>query len=78
MPVESTIMVAIPELDGATGPIVFGGRSDNSGRPCTGCHRGCVFAAGANDRDMHACIERSGMLAARVGKLVTLRRTRAG
>ena len=75
MPVESTIMVAIPELDGATGPIVFGGRSDNSGRPCTGCHRGCVFAAGTNDRDMHACIERSGMLAARVGKLVTLRRT---
>jgi magnesium chelatase subunit H len=76
MPVESTIMVAIPELDGATGPIVFGGRSDNSGRPCTGCHRGCVFAAGTNDRDMHACIERSGMLAARVDKLVTLRRTR--
>lgn len=76
MPVESTIMVAIPELDGATGPIVFGGRSDNSGRPCTGCHRGCVFASGANDRDMHACIERSGELAARVDKLVTLRRTR--
>jgi magnesium chelatase subunit H len=25
-PVESTIMVAIPELDGATGPLVFGGR----------------------------------------------------
>ena len=76
MPVESTIMVAIPELDGATGPIVFGGRSDNSGRPCTGCHRGCVFAAGTMDRDMHSCIERSGMLAARVDKLVTLRRTR--
>src|SRR4051794_17452709 len=75
-PVESTIMVAIPELDGATGPIVFGGRSDNSGKPCTGCHRSCVFASGANDRDMHACIERSAMLAARVDKLVTLRRTR--
>ncbi len=27
LPVESTIMVAIPELDGATGPMVFGGRS---------------------------------------------------
>lgn len=25
-PIESTIMVAIPELDGATGPMVFGGR----------------------------------------------------
>ena len=28
LPVESTMMVAIPELDGATGPIVFGGRSE--------------------------------------------------
>ena len=26
MPVEATIMVAIPELDGATGPMVFSGR----------------------------------------------------
>lgn len=31
MPVESTIMVAIPELDGAAGPIVYGGRSDAAG-----------------------------------------------
>ena len=29
MPVESTIMVAIPELDGATGPMIFGGRSQS-------------------------------------------------
>ncbi|MHB8285966.1 MAG: DUF3479 domain-containing protein, partial [Caulobacteraceae bacterium] len=36
-PVESTIMVAIPELDGATAPMVFGGRSDGAGRPCQGC-----------------------------------------
>jgi magnesium chelatase subunit H len=28
MPIESTMMVAIPELDGATGPVVFGGRSE--------------------------------------------------
>ena len=27
LPVEATMMVAIPELDGATGPMVFGGRS---------------------------------------------------
>jgi magnesium chelatase subunit H len=27
MPVEATMMVAIPELDGSTGPMVFGGRS---------------------------------------------------
>jgi magnesium chelatase subunit H len=38
MPVESTIMVAIPELDGATGPMVFGGRPGAPGVTCTGCH----------------------------------------
>lgn len=32
MPVESTIMVAIPELDGATNPIVFAGRRGEAGR----------------------------------------------
>jgi magnesium chelatase subunit H len=31
MPIEATMMVAIPELDGATGPTVFGGRSDRAG-----------------------------------------------
>ena len=75
LPVESTIMVAIPELDGATGPIVFGGRSDNSGLACKGCHRSCVVPAGENDRNMQSCIERSEMLAARVDRLVSLRQT---
>ncbi len=75
LPVESTIMVAIPELDGATGPMVFGGRSDNSGQPCKGCHRSCVFPSGENDRNMQSCIERSEMLAARVDRLVTLRKS---
>ncbi len=59
MPVEATIMVAIPELDGATGPIVFGGRSEVSG----------------NSRNMSSAPERTEVLAARVDKLVTLRRT---
>jgi magnesium chelatase subunit H len=76
LPVESTIMVAIPELDGATGPMVFGGRSDKAGKACTGCHRGCVFEAGIGDRDMQPCVERAEMLAARIDRLVTLRRTR--
>ena len=75
LPVESTIMVAIPELDGATGPIVFGGRSDHAGKACTGCQRGCTFSAGDNNRDMHSCVERAEMLAARVDRLVRLRRT---
>ena len=31
-PVETMMMVAIPEIDGATGPTVFGGRSDMAGK----------------------------------------------
>ena len=75
LPVESTIMVAIPELDGATGSIVFGGRSDKAGKACSGCHRGCTFPSGQDDRDMQSCIDRAEMLAARVDRLVSLRRT---
>lgn len=75
MPVESTIMVAIPELDGATSPMVYGGRSDAAGAQCTGCQRGCVFPPSQAGRDMQTCIERAEMLAARVDKLVALRRS---
>jgi magnesium chelatase subunit H len=73
-PVEATMMVAIPELDGATGPTVFGGRSDAAGVPCTGCSRGCTFSATENTRNMHVCIDRAEMIARRVEKLVALRR----
>ncbi|MCQ8277485.1 magnesium chelatase subunit H [Acetobacteraceae bacterium KSS8] len=58
-PVEAAMMVAIPELDGATGPLCFGGRSQK--------------AESRHDMVVHA--ERAAMLAARVGKLVALRRT---
>jgi magnesium chelatase subunit H len=60
-PIESTIMLAIPELDGATGPIVYGGRPrvPKEGRA----------------PDMMGIDERIEMLAARVEKLVTLRTT---
>jgi len=74
LPVESTIMIAIPELDGAMGPMVFGGRSDAAGEPCDGCHHHCVFPASNSDRDMHRCIERAEMLASRVDRLITLRK----
>jgi magnesium chelatase subunit H len=82
MPVESTIMVAIPELDGATGPTVFGGRPGAPGVACKGCHHGCTFdaepgAAGPSAtarQDMSSCPERAQMLAARVDKLIALRR----
>jgi magnesium chelatase subunit H len=75
LPVESTIMVAIPELDGATGPIVFGGRPGADGVTCTGCHHACTFKAGSSAQDMHNCPERAQMLAARVAKLVALKRS---
>jgi magnesium chelatase subunit H len=75
-PVEATMMVALPELDGATGSIVIGGRADQ-GSECTGCSRNCRFTDEA--RRMRACPERAEMLAARVDKLIRLRRsTRAG
>ncbi len=74
MPVESTIMVAIPELDGATGPAVFGGRSDGTEAPCTGCERSCTFPT-SRARDMHSCLERAETLCSRIEKLIELRRT---
>ena len=75
LPVESTIMVAIPELDGATGPMVFGGRPGAAGVTCTGCHHACTFKATDTAQDMHSCPERALMLAARISKLVELRRS---
>ncbi|TCT04959.1 cobaltochelatase CobN subunit [Tepidamorphus gemmatus] len=60
-PVEATMMVAIPEIDGATGPILFGGRSD---------------AASADmPRDMRPQPDRIDRLVGRIDRLITLRRT---
>ena len=74
-PVEATMMVAIPELDGATGPMVFGGRGSSGQIACTGCAHACKFDNVEGSHDMHSCIERADMLAARVGRLVDLRRS---
>ncbi|MET4666982.1 magnesium chelatase subunit H [Sphingomonas sp. PvP056] len=74
LPLEATMMVAIPELDGGTVPMVFGGRSDGSDSACTGCARGCTFPATGAVRAMQACGDRADMLAARVLKLIALRR----
>jgi magnesium chelatase subunit H len=60
MPLEATMMVAIPELDGATGPMVIGGRS------------GALSDDSKRDMQVHA--ERADALAARVEKLITLRK----
>ncbi|MEY4863125.1 MAG: magnesium-chelatase subunit BchH, partial [Pseudomonadota bacterium] len=74
-PVESTIMVAIPELDGATNPTVFGGRPGAAGVTCTGCAHACTFSASQRAQDMASCPERALSLAARVERLVALKRS---
>jgi magnesium chelatase subunit H len=74
LPVEATIMVAIPELDGSTGPAVFGGRA-RGGTVCGGCEDGCKFPDSESLRDMHVCKERADALAARIEKLALLRRS---
>ncbi|MEM6857446.1 MAG: magnesium chelatase subunit H [Pseudomonadota bacterium] len=60
LPLESTMMVALPELDGGTLPSVFGGRAGISG------------ASSINQ--MVVDEERAEALAARVAKLIALRR----
>ena len=69
-PVEATMMVALPELDGAISPMTYGGRCGVSGSqaPCPGCDG---VSCGGN---MLVEAERAATLAARVGKLVALRR----
>lgn len=74
MPLEATMMVALPELDGAIVPSVFGGRADSGGTVCTGCSRSCEFESRGQISEMRACPERAEALAAKVAKLIALRR----
>lgn len=77
-PIETTLMVAIPELDGAIGSMVIGGRSDCGGKP-----KACICA-----RDLgqcpagRACMqpddERVSLLADRLATMVDLRRSARG
>ena len=73
LPVENTIMVAIPELDGSILPMVYGGRPGPAGQTCTGCDRHCTFPSEARSQDMFTCAERTEMLSSRVERLVRLR-----
>jgi magnesium chelatase subunit H len=75
LPVEATMMVAIPELDGATGSMVYGGRGGAAHIACKGCPKGCTFDNVADIHDMHSCPERADALATRVGRLIDLRRS---
>ena len=71
-PVETTMLIALPEIDGATNPHVFAGRHDLSG--CRGCARMC---AGDASRAMAPCPERVARLVARAKRLARLRRSEA-
>jgi magnesium chelatase subunit H len=69
-PVETTMLIALPEIDGAINPTVFGGRHSVEG--CQGCHLMCD-GAGAN-KQMSACRERVISLAEKVERIARLRR----
>ncbi|MEM8980282.1 MAG: cobaltochelatase subunit CobN [Pseudomonadota bacterium] len=59
-PVETTMLVALPEIDGATNPTVFAGRHDKS---CTSDHKA-----------MAPCPERIEALSEKAARLVNLRK----
>ncbi|MFN4131150.1 MAG: cobaltochelatase subunit CobN, partial [Paracoccaceae bacterium] len=74
-PVETTMLIALPEIDGATNPTVFAGRHDLNG--CTGCTQNCQphNAEALQTRAMAPCFERITALADKVARLARLRRS---
>jgi magnesium chelatase subunit H len=70
LPIEATMMVALPELDGGIWPMTFGGRCGRAQteQRCAGC------VGKTCSRDMVSLPERAELLAARVLKLAQLRR----
>ncbi len=74
-PVETTMLIALPEIDGATNPTVFAGRHDLNG--CDGCKIRCRPATQVSleTRAMAPCPERIATLADKVARLANLRRS---
>jgi len=70
-PVETTMLIALPEIDGATNPTVFAGRHGEG--VCTGCHLACRGAE--SSRAMAPCLERIEVLAEKTLRLARLRRS---
>ncbi|SLN58143.1 Aerobic cobaltochelatase subunit CobN [Roseivivax jejudonensis] len=70
-PIETTMLIALPEIDGATRPHVFAGR--HGGEGCTGCRHAC---AGTGTKAMAPCPERIAALVARTRTAAALRRSR--
>ncbi|MGB5863794.1 MAG: cobaltochelatase subunit CobN [Sulfitobacter sp.] len=71
-PIETTMLIALPELDGATNPTVFAGRHGIDG--CSHCPTPCL-AQGAV-KAMAPCYERIDALVDKAMRLGTLRRQR--
>ncbi len=69
-PVETTMLVALPEIDGATNPTVFAGRHGLDG--CQGCSHLCKGAS--ESKAMSPCHERITSLAEKTARLASLRR----
>lgn len=73
-PVETTMLIALPEIDGATNPTVFAGRLDASG--CKGCLSQChPDFASAERRAMAPCHDRIAALVDKTARLARLRRS---
>ncbi len=71
-PVETTMLVALPEIDGASNPTVFAGRHGAAG--CDGCAHRCRAAGTA--KAMAPCHERIAVLAEKTARLAMLRAKR--
>ncbi len=69
-PVETTMLIALPEIDGATNPTVFAGRHGEEG--CNGCSHACPNQS--ETRAMAPCLERIESLTEKALRLATLRR----
>ena len=69
-PIEATMLIALPEIDGATNPTVFAGRHGHGG--CTGCAHRCPAASDV--KAMAPCLERVDALVEKTQALATLRR----
>ena len=69
-PIETTMLIALPELDGATNPTVFAGRHGLEG--CTGCSHKCAGTAAS--KAMAPCLERVDSLVEKTHRLAKLRR----
>jgi magnesium chelatase subunit H len=71
-PIETTMLVALPEIDGATCPTVFAGRHGAEG--CQGCSHMCQNSAAT--KTMAPCHERIESLAEKARRVAVLRRKR--